>query len=196
MDLQVIDLWLPVVVATVACFFASSLMWMVLPHHKADIRPLPDEKAFTRAISPLGLEPGLYMYPNCQEGETMGSEEFKARWQQGPWGTVNIIGARPNFPRNLAVNLFECFVIAGITAYLASMAMNAGANTTDVVRFTFASAFLGFVVGGWSGAAFMGTPLRMVLTSLFDAVVYSALTATAFALLWPAAEASLPAMGG
>ena len=153
MDVQIFDLWLPIVVAAFACFFASSVMWMVLPHHKADIRPLPDEKAFTEAVSPLDLDPGLYMYPNCQEGESMSSDEFKARWEQGPWGTINVIAAKPNFPRNLAVNLFECAVVAALTAYLASMAMNVGANSTDVIRFTFASAFLGFVVGGWSGVA-------------------------------------------
>ena len=196
MDVQIFDLWLPIVVAAFACFFASSVMWMVLPHHKADIRPLPDEKAFTEAVSPLDLDPGLYMYPNCQEGESMSSDEFKARWEQGPWGTINVIAAKPNFPRNLAVNLFECAVVAALTAYLASMAMNVGANSTDVIRFTFASAFLGFVVGGWSGAAFMGTPFRFVLTSLFDATVYSALTAAAFTLFWPTTEAALPAVGG
>jgi len=196
MDVQILDLWLPIVVATVACFVASSLMWMVLPHHKADIKPLPDEKAYTDAVGSMGLEPGVYMYPNCQSGESMNSESMKQRWEAGPWGMLTIFPGKPNFPRNLMVNLFECLVVTAITAYLASMAMNVGANTTDVARFTFTSAFLGFVVGGWSGAAFMGTPLRFVLTSAFDTIVYAVLTAAAFAFLWPTTDVVLPAVGG
>ena len=33
-----VDLWMPIVVSAVVVFFASSLAWMVLPHHKADVK--------------------------------------------------------------------------------------------------------------------------------------------------------------
>ena len=35
-------LWLPILVSTVLVFVASSLIWMVLPHHRSDTRKLPD----------------------------------------------------------------------------------------------------------------------------------------------------------
>ena len=199
MDIQLLDLWMPILIGSVACFLASSVLWMVLPHHKPDIKPLPDEHAFTAAITPLDLQPGYYMYPNCQEGETMNSEEFKARWKSGPWGSINILSKQPSFAKNMVVNFAEMLVVATITAYLASMAMGSEANTTDIVQFTFTCAFLGFVVSGWAGAAFLGTSLRFVLTSAFDGLVYAALTACAFALFWPAVQTAaeaVPAVGG
>ena len=38
-----VDLWLPILGSAVAVFFISFTMWMVLPHHKGDWKPLPDE---------------------------------------------------------------------------------------------------------------------------------------------------------
>lgn len=190
MDITLMDLWLPILVAAVACFLASSVMWMVLPHHKPDLKTLPDEDAFNAATSGLGIAPGLYMFPNCEEGESPSSESMKKRWNEGPWGTINIIGAKPNFAKNMAVNFTEGLLIIAIVAYLASMTMSMGANSSDIVRFTFTGAFLGFVLGGFTGGVFLGTPARFLITSAIDAIVYSALTAAAFYFLWPEAAAA------
>ncbi|MEO1513236.1 MAG: hypothetical protein AAFU70_14280, partial [Planctomycetota bacterium] len=34
----ILELWIPIVLATIAVFIASSLLWMVSPHHKADVK--------------------------------------------------------------------------------------------------------------------------------------------------------------
>ena len=44
MDVTLIDLWLPILVAAVIVWFASALIWMAMPHHKKDIKKLPDAK--------------------------------------------------------------------------------------------------------------------------------------------------------
>ena len=80
-----IPLWLPIIVATVVVFIASFLAWMVFPHHKKDIKTLPDEKSLTDDLKQLNLTPGTYMWPGCADGN-MKSEEFQARYQAGPWG--------------------------------------------------------------------------------------------------------------
>ncbi len=38
-------LWLPILVSAAVVFVAAGLAWMALPHHKKDIKTLPDEKA-------------------------------------------------------------------------------------------------------------------------------------------------------
>lgn len=35
---QILDLWLPIVLSSVFILIASSIIWMVLPYHKEDIR--------------------------------------------------------------------------------------------------------------------------------------------------------------
>ena len=102
-----------------------------------------------------------------------------------------MLGHQPNFAKNLLVNFTEGLAIAAIVGYLASMSMSSWANPTDIVRFTFTGAFLGFVLGGFSGAAFLGTPTRFIMTTAFDAMVYSAIVAASFYFLWPEAAAAL-----
>jgi len=194
MDISLIDLWLPILVATVACFLASSVIWMVLPHHKPDIQALPDEDAFNAAVGPLGIKPGFYMFPNCHGKEDMKSDAFKARWKAGPWGTINVLGAQPNFGKNLAVTFVEMLFISVVVAYLAAMHPD-WTGQKDLLRVTATCAFLGYVLGGFSGAAFLGTPTRFILTNVFDALVYTAVTAASFVFLWPevaAAAGTLP----
>jgi len=99
MDITLIDLWLPILVAGVVCFLASSAMWMVLPHHKADIQPLPDEAAFNAAVGPLSLKPGYYMYPNCHGKEDMKSDAFKARWRPAPGARSTCWATSPTSPK-------------------------------------------------------------------------------------------------
>ncbi len=40
-----VQFWLPILASAVVVFLASSIAWMVLPHHKKDVKTLPDEKA-------------------------------------------------------------------------------------------------------------------------------------------------------
>lgn len=188
MNVELLDLWLPIVLSAVIAFVASFVMWMVLPTHKADIKPLPDEPKFNAAIAPLGIKPGLYMFPNCQGGEDMKSEAFKARWKAGPWGTINVLGAQPNFGRNLAVCFVEMLAISFVVAYLSTMAVPRGAEYMHVFRFIGAAAILGYLFGGFATDAFMGKPGRFQLTSAIDGLVYALLTAGVFAWLWPALE--------
>ncbi|MFT5423344.1 MAG: hypothetical protein ACI89L_001121 [Phycisphaerales bacterium] len=186
-DIALIDLWIPILVSAIACFVASSIIWMALPHHKADIQALPDEDAFNGAVGGLGLKPGLYMFPNCQGTEGHKSEAFQARWKAGPWGTINVLGAQPSFGKNLAITFVEMLLISVIVAYLASTAMEDNAGGRDIARFMFTGAFLGYVLGGFSVDAFLGKPTRFVITGVFDSLVYAAVTAVVFVFLWPEA---------
>ncbi len=193
--MDVFALWMPILVAAVVVFIASFLAWMVLPHHKADIKPLPDEQALAEQLARLELAPGLYMWPNCAAGEDMKSAEFKQRYERGPWGSLNVLPAKPNFARNLLLTFIVYLVISIFVGYLGSLACPAGSEFARVFRVTGAAAILGYCMGALPGALFLGKPTRFILTDLVDGVAYGLLTGLVFALLWPAAPALLNGIG-
>ena len=57
-----IALWLAILVAAVGVFVTSSILHMVLPYHRTDIRKLPADKedAILDALNRAGVPPGDY----------------------------------------------------------------------------------------------------------------------------------------
>jgi len=185
----VTHLWIPIVVSSVVVFFASSLAWMVLPHHKADIKFLPDEKTFGEELAKFNLAPGMYMWPGCASTEAMKSEEYKQRYASGPWGTLTIQGTQPSFGRNLVL-VFVVYVVASVSvAYLTSQGRAYGASFASVFQMAGAVAVVAYCLGQIPGAIFMAKPCRFVCTDLLDGLVYGLIPGAIFAWLWPAAIA-------
>lgn len=52
----------PILVAAGLVFLVSSIVWMVLPHHKSDLKGLPDEDAVLAALGTVA--PGAYDFPH------------------------------------------------------------------------------------------------------------------------------------
>ncbi|MHC4993324.1 MAG: hypothetical protein ACYTGC_20345, partial [Planctomycetota bacterium] len=181
------DLWLPVLLASVFVFVASFIAWMVLPHHKADVRKLPGEEAFLAHLKTLGVSPGTYMWPGCENPAEMKSDSYKQRYKNGPWGSMIVVGKQPNFGLNLVLTFVFYIVVSIFVGYLTSLARSAGADYLEVFRVAGAAAVLGYCAGGIPHSIFFGRPLRFVLTELVDAFVYGLITAGTFAWLWPAA---------
>ena len=184
---SVTQLWLPILVSSVAVFFASFLAWMVLPHHKKDIKTLPKEKEWAENLKLLNLSPGIYMWPGCDTPEEMKSAEYKQRYKDGPWGSVTILGAQPNFGRNLLL-VFLFYVVVGIfVSYLAGQGRAAGASFSAVFQMAGTAAIAAYCAGSIPNALFFGKPGRFVLTDFIDALVYGLITGLIFAWLWPSA---------
>ena len=78
-------LWLPILVSTVLVFVASSLVWMVLPHHRSDVKGLADEAAVMEALGHQALAPGLYNFPHAATHKDMGIRSSRTRWPKGRW---------------------------------------------------------------------------------------------------------------
>ena len=57
-----VDLWMPIVVAAVIVFLASSIIHMALRYHRSDYKGLPNEAAVTSAIG-SAIATGQYMFP-------------------------------------------------------------------------------------------------------------------------------------
>lgn len=181
----VVDLWLPILVSGVVVFVISAAIWMVFPHHKKDVKILPDDSSIPEQTK--GLKPGTYMWPNC-EGADMKSEEFKKRFNEGPWGSINVLGAKPNMLRNMIASVVVFLVISLFVGYITSLARPAGAEFLEVFRVAGAAAVAAYCLGWMPNAIWFGKPGRFWLTDLVDEVVYAVVTGLVFAWLWPAAE--------
>ena len=42
MMVSLMELWLPILLATILIFVASAVMWMVMPHHRTDWQSMPN----------------------------------------------------------------------------------------------------------------------------------------------------------
>ena len=166
--MELTQLWLPILLSSVFVFLASSIMWMALPHHKADIKVLPDEKALTEQLGKLDLPPGTYMWPNCGSGESQSSPEFTARMDAGPWGSINILGCKPNFAANLALVFLFYLVVSVCVAYIMTRSLAAGASCESLFSVAGPTAILAYCAGGIPGAFFMGKPKRFMFTDFID----------------------------
>lgn len=188
-----LELWLPILVSAVVVFFASFVAWTLLPHHKPDIQKLDNEPAFAAALREQGIKPGCYMFPGC-DSSSMKTAEGKAKYAAGPWGTLSLQAEQPNFGRNLAT-VFVFYLVVGVfVAYLAGLALGAGAESVQVFRVAGTAAMASYCLGAIPGGIFFGRSMRAMAMDILDGLVYALLTGIVFALLWPAAGA--PAIPG
>ena len=184
---MLLSLWLPILIATAVCFVASSIIWMALPHHKADMRAIPDQEVMDRTLGQLNLEPGGYYIPNCSDKEKFKTDEFKSRWNNGPWAFLQIPAGQPSFARNMVVTVLEFLVIAIFIAYLAAETLPAGAEYLHVFQVVGAAGVLAHVLGTIHHEFFQMKTLRHVVFCAVDGLVYALLTAGIFAAFWPEA---------
>src|SRR2546426_2428712 len=92
-------LLLPLVLAAVIVFVASSIMHMVLPYHRSDYRQFPDEDKLLPALRAAGLKRGLYMFPYCTHKD-MKSPAIAEKQKQGPVGMLTVFPTGPvNMPK-------------------------------------------------------------------------------------------------
>jgi hypothetical protein len=191
MTVSPLDLWLPIIVASVIVFIASFISWMVLPFHKKDFRKLKDEEALFKTLAAMDAEPGMYMFPSCDDPSRMKDPEYKKQWLAGPHGSILLCPAAPNFGRNLLLVFVFYLVLSFFVAYLASFTVTADAGFGHVMRVTGTAAVLGYVFAAIPNAIFFGKPLRATVLDAIDGIVYGVLTGMIFAWMWPEAETLL-----
>ena len=57
------SLWLPILLAAIGVFVASSIIHMATPWHHSDFAPLPDQARVMDALRSFNLRPGDYALP-------------------------------------------------------------------------------------------------------------------------------------
>jgi nucleoside recognition membrane protein YjiH len=182
-----VSLWIPVVVATVLCFLAGSVLHMLLPIHRRDWARLPDEDAVRSALRQAGAAPGNYMLPHPAGPQAMQDPAFLAKLAEGPVGIMTLRAPGPiRMGPPLTRQFFFHLVVSGVLAYLASRTLDPGATYLAVFRVVGTAGVLGYTAAIFPSAIWYGEPRGYVLGKVTDGVVWGLLTAGAFAAFWPA----------
>jgi len=115
------DLWIPILVGTVALQFASTMAWMVLPHHFNDHSTVPGEDDLMDWVTDLKIPAGSYMFPYPETAAEMSSKEHQERYAKGPRGTLHVY--RPvSMPVNILKTLLYFFCTVGTIGYITHVA--------------------------------------------------------------------------
>jgi hypothetical protein len=179
-------LWLPILLSAVLVFVASSIVHMVLPWHRGDYPPVPNEDAVRDALRPLAIPPGDYFVPSAGSPEAMRTPEFVDRMTQGPVLMMTVRpNGRPAMGKSLALWFFYCLVVGIFAAYVGSRALPAGAPYLRVFQIVSVTAFLAYAGALWQASIWFGRAWTTTLKSTVDGLAYALLTAGAFAWLWP-----------
>lgn len=178
-------LWLPIIVAAVVVFVASSIMHMVLPYHKGDYKQLPEEDKVLAMLRAGGLKPGQYIFPHGTH-QNMKTVEMQEKFKQGP---VGIMFVRPSgavaMGKFLGMWFAFCVVIGVFVAYLTGHTVAPGESYLKVFRVAGTAGFLAYGLGNLSNGIWKGQPWSVTIKEVIDGLIYGSLTAGVFGWLWP-----------
>jgi len=181
-------LWLPILVASVLVFFASSIIHMFLNYHKNDFQGLPDEDGVRDAIRPFNLPPGDYYFPHHHgDMALMKSEAYQAKAAEGPSGFMTVLpkGNPFNMGSQLVQWFIYCVIVSIFAAYISSRAvdLDSAHSYLQVFRFAGCTAFAAYALAGWQRSIWFRQPWSTTMKNTFDGLVYALLTAGAFGWL-------------
>jgi len=187
------QLWLPVLLSAVAVFFLSFCMWMLLPHHKGDWGPLPDEDGLMNLLRAQGVGGGQFSFPHCSDPKEMKDPAYVEKYSKGPKGFLVL---RPDGPPNMGASMATSFgfnlITALLVAFVARQTIPVGDPMGMVFRVTLTVAFLANSFGLVWGPIWFGRTWGSTLREMGDGLVYSLATAGIFAALWPGLDSILP----
>lgn len=181
-----LSLWLPILLSAVFVFVVSSIVHMVLPYHRTDFKPVPNEDQVQAALRPFNIPPGDYMLPMAAHPKQMAAPEFQEKLRQGP---VALMTVYPNGPFAMGGSLAQwfvyCLVVSLFAAYLTGRAIGPGAEYLAVFRFAGTTAFVGYALALWQSTIWLKRSWTTTLKSTFDGFLYALVTAGTFGWLWP-----------
>ncbi len=182
----VLSLWLPILVAAVLVFIASSLVHMVLPFHRNDYKTLPDEDGVMDALRKFDIPPGDYLFPCVRNPKEMKDPAFIEKRKKGPVAMMTVMpSGEVSMGPPLAQWFVYCVVVGIFAAYVAGRALHPGAHYLAVFRFAGVTAFVGYGLALWQHTIWYKRSFTTTLRLTVDALVFGLLTAGAFGWLWP-----------
>ena len=185
--ITITTLWAAILLSAVFAWIMSALVWMVLPHHKKDFQPLPDEAAAVEVLRPQKLKPGQYNIPHCADMAEFKTPQAQARFDQGPVGFLTVVDNGMPSMGKMLVSQFVYFLVVGVViAYLASRMLEPGEDYLSVFRLTATVAFAAYGLGSVPDAIWFGRPWSAIAKNAFDALLYALVTGGVFGWLWPA----------
>lgn len=186
MTITLMQLWLPILLSGIFCWFASALIHMLIKYHNFDYKKLSNEEQVGDALREGNPKPGLYHMPHCTDMKEMNNETMQAKFKKGPIAMISVFenGMPPMgklLAQQLAFFLGGCFLIA----YVATLSVTPSVEFIVVFRFIMIISFITFGYGLIPESIWMGRPWATCLRYLLDALIYAVIVAATFAWLWP-----------
>lgn len=187
MMISLVALWLPILIAAVVVFLASSVIHMAIGWHNNEFSKLPDEDGIVGAIEAAKAAPGEYVFPSADNpADNMKSPEIIARWERGPAGFVRIYKPGPlAMGKRLGHWFLYCMGVSLFAGYLGAATLGPGADYLAVFRVVGTAAFLAYAGSIWQEVIWFSAPVSNALKSIADGLIYALLTAGVFGWLWP-----------
>lgn len=181
-------LWLPIIVAAVLVFIASSIIHMAPLWHRKECPPVPDQDRVLDALRPFRIPPGEYMLPRAGSMKEMQAPEFVEKLKRGPVMIMTVVPNGPISMNKALVLWFIYTIVVGIlTAYVAGATLDPGAAYLPVFRVAGTIAFIAYAAALWQQSIWYNRPWSTTLKHSWDGLIYGLLTGGAFGWLWPAA---------
>ena len=182
----VMSLLVPILVAAVIVFIASSVIHMFTPFHKGDVKRVPNEDGVMSALRNFNLEPGDYAMPLAASMAAMGSPEFQAKMAAGP---VVMMTVRPSGKFTMPPSLVQWFIysiaVSLFAGYISGVALAPGADYLKVFQVAGCVAFVGYGMGLPQASIWGGKNWGTTLRGMADGLLYGLLTGGTFGWLWP-----------
>lgn len=180
------SLWLPVLVAAIAVFVASSLVHMVFKWHNSDYRKLANEDDVQATLRAGAPAPGQYTIPHCGDMKDMQSEAMKKKFRDGPVAfiTISNCGPEPKMGPMLGQWFLLNLFVAAIAGMLAMQSVGPGGSAHAAGHLVGVVTLLAYGVGSISGGIWFARPWGSVGKDLLDALIYGGVSAVVFAWLW------------
>ncbi|MGB6605885.1 MAG: hypothetical protein WA747_08335 [Steroidobacteraceae bacterium] len=183
---SLLSLWVPIVLAAVIVFVASSLIHMTPLWHKNDFPRMAREEEVLSALRPLAIPPGDYFIPRASGMSEMRTPEFKDKMRSGP---VALLTVMPNGPVAMGRSLVQWFIFLLVVSTLVALVTchTLPINTPYPRVFEVAGtvAFMGYGLALCELSIWYRRAWSLTLKSLVDGLIYGALTAGTFGWLWP-----------
>jgi hypothetical protein len=180
------SLWLPILLSAVVVFIASTIMHMLLPYHRKDHGPVPNEDGVMEALRKFDIPPGDYMIPCAGSPDAMKQPAFQEKMKKGP---VVVLTVMPCGATSMTASLVQWFlylVLVGIlVAYITGHAVAPGGRYLAVFRFAGATAFIAYAIALWQNSIWFKLSWSTTLKNTIDGLVYGVVTAGIFGWLWP-----------
>lgn len=183
---SLLSLWLPIVLAAVIVFVASSIIHMTPLWHKNDYPKMAREDEALSALRPLAIPPGDYFIPRASGMREMRTPEFKDKMVRGP---VALLTVMPNGPVAMGRSLLQWFVflvvVSIFVALVTGRTLPINTPYPRVFKVAGTVAFMGYALALCELSIWYRRAWSLTLKSLLDGLIYAALTAGTFGWLWP-----------
>lgn len=179
------QLWLPIIVSGVIVFFVSALFWMLSPHHQMEWKKLPNQDSVLGALRAGNVAPGTYMAPGVNSPDERKDPAWRAEVEKGVSAIITVrAGGMNNMGAQMAQSLLSNVLISFFCAYVASHAIQPGAQYLEVFRIVGTLGFMSYSLASMSDSVWFGRPWNNFFKQCFDALVYGCLMGGVFGWLW------------